>query len=156
MKRLVTILSIVFVFVAVPAMAQKPATGPSKTDSSSVPAEPKATKPSATASYPQVYLSPGEITATPEMWYYEQSMREYRDPKMAVRRAAEARAEQRERRLAAMKWFGYSNQRPRVNVDPTNTDYAPGWASGNDAHPERWNGVGPTWVTVRPDGTRIY
>ena len=56
-------------------------------------------------------VSPGELKATPEMWFYEQYMHQYLNPKMAVRANAEFKAEQRQRRLAAMQWFGFSNSR---------------------------------------------
>ncbi|MGW8258281.1 MAG: hypothetical protein ACWGMZ_12405, partial [Thermoguttaceae bacterium] len=67
-------------------------------------------------------ISPGEVKATPEMWFYEQAMRQYQDPKMMVRANAEFRARQRQRRLAAMRWFGQSNSRPHANSDPFNGD----------------------------------
>jgi hypothetical protein len=91
-------------------------------------------------------LSPGEVTGTPEMWFYQQYMREYHDPKAAVRRQAEFRAEQRQRRVAALKWFGFSNQRPRASCDPLNSDYSPAWTSNNDWYPDRWTGVGAPWI----------
>ena len=47
------------------------------------------------------------------MWFYDQAMRQYKDPKMAVRAKAEFRAQERMRRLESMKWFGFSNSRPR-------------------------------------------
>ena len=30
-------------------------------------------------------VSPGELKVTPEMWFYDQAMRVYKDPKMQVR-----------------------------------------------------------------------
>ena len=47
------------------------------------------------------------------MWFYEQSLREYNDPKTAVRAKADFRPGQRRRRMESMKWFGFSNFRPR-------------------------------------------
>ncbi len=67
---------------------------------------------------PITSISPGELKATPEMWFYEQYMRQYQDPKMAVRANAEFQADQRQRRLEAMHWFGFSNSRPRACSDP--------------------------------------
>lgn len=86
-------------------------------------------------------FSMGELTPTPEMWFYEQALRQYQDPKTAVRTAAEFRADQRQRRLAAQKWFGVSNQRPRASVDGIHSDYSPGWSSGDANYPNRWRGV---------------
>jgi len=100
-------------------------------------------------------VSPGELKATPEMWFYEQYMHQYQDPKMAVRANAEFRAEQRQRRLAAMQWFGFSNSRPRASVDPYNGDYSPGWSSNNSSYPYRWGGVGPTWYVARPEHAAV-
>jgi hypothetical protein len=84
-------------------------------------------------------------------------MHQYQDPKMAVRKNAELAADQRMRRLAAMRWFGLSNQRPRASVDPQHGDYSPGWTSNNDWYPDRWGGTGRPSILVLPDGsTRLY
>jgi hypothetical protein len=87
-------------------------------------------------------VSPSEITATPEMWFYEQALRRYDDPKNAVRAAAEYKANQRRARLAAMAWYGYSNSRPSSGIDPiSGVPLQPGWA-GNGYMPNTW--VQPT------------
>jgi hypothetical protein len=102
-------------------------------------------------------LSPGEVTATPDMWFYQQYMRQYQDPKVAVRKNAEFRADQRMRRLAAMRWFGFSNTRPQASVDPQDSDYSPRWTSNDGVYPERWSGVGHPAVILLPDGSpRAY
>jgi hypothetical protein len=88
-------------------------------------------------------VSPGELKATPEMWFYDQYMRQYKDPKMAVRARAEYRADQRLRRLESMHWFGFSNTRPQASSDPFNGDYSPHWAASPGYFPNRWPGVGP-------------
>jgi hypothetical protein len=140
-----------------PALAQRPARPPVTPDDNVVPAEQSQTpvKARTPAEYPRIALS--ELQATPEMWFYEQSLRQYQDPKMAVRQAAEFRAEQRQRRLESMKWYGLSNQRPRANSDPFNNDYAPRWAGNNEYYPDRWSGVsgGPAVVVV-PDAAYRY
>ena len=92
-------------------------------------------------------VSPGELKATPEMWFYDQAMRQYKDPKMAVRARAEFRANQRQQRLESMKWFGFSNSRPRASSDPFHGDYSPGWASNPGYYPWRWNGVAQAGAT---------
>ncbi|MFZ5828693.1 MAG: hypothetical protein ACOY3P_01330 [Planctomycetota bacterium] len=97
-------------------------------------------------------VSPGEVSATPEMWFYEQSLQQYLDPKLAVRRKAEKVTAQRQARLAAMKWFGYSNSRPRAGCDPVHGDYSPGWSSNNYWYPFQWNGVSGYPVLVVPRG----
>jgi len=97
-----------------------------------------------------VGISPGEIAPTPEMWFYEQYLRQYQDPQMAVRQRAEIRAEQRRKRLAARRWFGLSNVRPMAGSDPYHGDFSPRWSSNNSRYPFQWNGIGATMVVVRP------
>ena len=101
----------------------------------------------------RVGISPGEVTPTPEMWFYEQNRREYLDPKLAVRRNAEYHAANRQARLAAMKWFGLSNMRPQANSDPFHGDYSARWTSNNFWFPFRWQAVGGQAVFVRGDGS---
>jgi hypothetical protein len=100
-------------------------------------------------------FSSGELKPTPEMWFYEQALRQYQDPKMAVRRAAEFRADQRQRRIASSQWFGYSNSRPRVGCDPYNDDYAPSWTGNNSYYPNRWMGGADSLIYVQPNGYSI-
>jgi len=97
-------------------------------------------------------VSSGDLTPTPEMWFYQQQMKQYLDPKMAVRHAAEFRADQRAKRLAAMKWFGFSNARPRASVDPVHGDYSPGWSSNNPMYPYRWMGEGWPYYILYSNG----
>jgi hypothetical protein len=92
-------------------------------------------------------ISPGEVKATPEMWFYEQQMRRYNDPKAGVRANAEYRANQRQARVESMKWFGFSNSRPQVVSDPFSGDNnTPHWTSNSSMNPSRWNAVGQTSV----------
>jgi hypothetical protein len=105
----------------------------------------RAEKPGAAGSGLQTTISPGELKATPEMWFYEQSLRQYKDPKMAVRAKAEVYAHQRLQRLESMKWFGLSNSRPRANSDPYHGDYSPQWTANPGYYPSRWSGMGQTW-----------
>jgi hypothetical protein len=95
-------------------------------------------------------VSPGELKATPEMWFYDQAMKQYKDPKMAVRAKAELVARQRLRRLESMKWFGFSNARPRANSDPYHGDYSPGWVANPGFYPGRWGGVGQPGIYTNP------
>ena len=104
---------------------------------------------------PSVSLSSGQVTPTPEMWFYEQRLRKYMDPKLAVRRAAEQRSAQRRARIAARKWFGYSNLRPVSGTDPYNSNYSsPGWGGNNSLYPYLWSGYGPQWVVTRSTTSR--
>jgi hypothetical protein len=86
-------------------------------------------------------ISPGDLKTTPEMWFYDQALRQYKDPQMAVRAKADVRAQQRQRRLESMRWFGLSNSRPRASSDPFHNDYSAGWVANPGYYPSRWNGV---------------
>jgi hypothetical protein len=101
----------------------------------------RAEKPVALGPATDVAVSPGELKSTPEMWFYDQALRQYKDPKAAVRAKAEFRDEERQRRLESMKWFGFSNSRPRASSDPFHNDYSPGWVACPSYYPGRWNGV---------------
>jgi hypothetical protein len=92
-------------------------------------------------------ISLGQLTPTPEMWFYEQALRRYRDPAVAVRRRAEFEADQRQARLAAQRWFGYSNSRPTVSPTPFTGTYSPMWTS-NSPYGNQWRGVSRTTVIV--------
>ncbi len=78
---------------------------------------------------------------TPEIWLYLQQLRRYDDPKQAVRRRAEMRADQRHNRIETRKWFGLSNIRPTANSTPFLGTYSPHWSSGN-SNSFRWSGGG--------------
>jgi hypothetical protein len=100
-------------------------------------------------------FSPGEMKVTPEMWFYEQNKKEYKDPKNAVRAKAEFAAQQRANRLAAMRWFGLSNSRPRIGCDPINV-YPPSWSSNTPLQPNRWTGTGgQPYYVARPEHREV-
>jgi hypothetical protein len=122
MKRLALFQVVFFLLWAVPLRAEKPITITPGLGSNAL-------------------ISPGDLKATPEMWFYDQAMREYKDPQMAVRAKADFRTHSRQRRLESMKWFGFSNSRPRASSDPFHNDYSPGWVSNPGVYPSRWNGV---------------
>jgi hypothetical protein len=90
------------------------------------------------------------------MWFYQQAMRHYEDPKVAVRQAAELRGQQRRQRLAALEWYGLSNARPRASSDPFHGDYSPGWSASSVYYPYRWIGPVEPVVVVNPDADRYY
>ncbi len=60
-------------------------------------------------------------------------------PRQIVQRRAQVRAEQRQHRLAAQKWFGISNLRPIANPIPYYGVYSPRWA-GSPWNPDLWAG----------------
>jgi hypothetical protein len=75
------------------------------------------------------------------MWLYLQELQRHDDPQMAVRRKAEFKAAARRNRLAALKWFGFSNQRPQASASPFTNFYSPVWR-GNGSHQYLWIGSG--------------
>lgn len=94
---------------------------------------------------------------TPEMWLYLQEQRRYDDPRMAVRRKAEFRADQRRRRIAAREWFGLSNKRPTANPTPWYGAYSPYWGSNDVMRPYQWTASGRLPVYgVRSSATGIW
>ncbi len=93
-------------------------------------------------------LSPGMVPATPEMWFYEQERLRRKDPREAVRAKAEFRSYQRRLRLAAVKWYGYSNSRPTVTVAPFMGSYSHQW-SGNSYDGWGWRVAPRSYVVYR-------
>ena len=103
---------------------------------------------------PPVSSSIAPLETTPEMWFYQQSMRLYEDPKVAVRRKAEFAAAQRQQRLATQKWYGISNARPTVNATPWGSLYSPTWTA-SASRPYGWIPSGRTvYVTSDGDSSR--
>lgn len=96
-------------------------------------------------------MSQGTVAPTPEMWFYQQYQRQYQSPQEMVRRNADFEANQRMRRLAAMKWYGKSNSRPQAATDPYSTDYSGTWVSGNTYHPNQWTASGMPIVVIGRD-----
>lgn len=97
-----------------------------------------------------VGVSPGDVAPTVDMWFYEQELQRYENPKNAVRRKAEERAVQRRARLAAQRWFGFSPTRPPASSDPIHGDYSPTW-TGRGHYPFRWSQSGPAVIVVQRD-----
>jgi hypothetical protein len=87
-------------------------------------------------------IAAGELTPTPDMWFYQQYQQQYQNPKEMVHRNADFKAAERLRRLNSQKWFGASNQRPKVTSDPYNGDYTASWVSSNPFYPNRWQSFG--------------
>lgn len=99
-------------------------------------------------------ITPGEVTATPEMWFYQEQMSRRDDPKEAVRRKAEFRTAQREARLAARRWFGVSLMRPMTSTAIMNGESAAVWTGGNPLAPYQWRGTSSVIVVNRFDRSR--
>jgi hypothetical protein len=60
-----------------------------------------------------------------ESWYYRTP--ETAPKKTIPQQKAELRAQQRMARLAAQRWYGYSNARPTVAAMPFTSMYRPAW-----------------------------
>jgi hypothetical protein len=69
-------------------------------------------------------ISLADVAPTPEMWLYSQELRRYEDPRVAVRRKAEIRGQQRQQRIAARKAAGVSKQRPIAYDTPFHTYFS--------------------------------
>jgi hypothetical protein len=139
---------------AVPAWGQQKATA-TKTQPAVASVAAQTTPAVEKKTQPEIGFSPGELKATPEMWFYEQNLKEYKDPKNAVRAKAEFVAQQRANRLAAMRWFGLSNSRPRIGCDPMNV-YPPSWSSNTPLQPNRWTGTGgQPYYVARPEHREV-
>jgi hypothetical protein len=91
-----------------------------------------------------------DITQSEDMWFYLQELRRYDDPQVMIRRKAELKGQQRRQRLAAMKWFGWSQGRPTANPTPSMGYYSPSWL-GNGSNPHLWVGNAYVRTTVRLD-----
>lgn len=102
----------------------------------------------------QPTMSMGELTPTPSMWFYQQQMDSYLNPRFAIRRAAEQRAAERDARIASRKWFGYSNSRPMAVHTPFTHPLSATWA-GNGVDQWHWWGISPTHVLVDRPGDYI-
>lgn len=74
---------------------------------------------------------PSNVNVTPEMWMYMHEYRRQQDPKVAIRKKAEFRAQQRRNRIEAQKWFGYSKLRPTASAIP----------HYSNSHGTRWTGL---------------
>ena len=97
-------------------------------------------------------LTSDQVAQTEDMWFYLQELRRYDDPQVIIRRKARKKADQRRQRLAAMKWYGYSQGRPPANPTPSMGYYSPMWA-GNGYDPFVWIGNAYVPTAVRVDGS---
>ncbi len=98
-------------------------------------------------SAPGATTVPTNITPTPEMWFYDQELRQRYSPELAVRRKAEFETQQMMHRMAAREWFGVSLARPTANVTPFSSTYSPSWTS-NTRDPNQWSASGAGAVLV--------
>jgi len=71
-----------------------------------------------------------------ESWYYRTP--EATPKKTIPQQKAEARAQQRMARLAAQRWYGFSNARPTVAPLPFTSMYRPAWQQPG-GRPYHWS-----------------
>jgi hypothetical protein len=88
----------------------------------------------ATASGPAAaedsHVRPARAEQTDVSWYEYDEQAEYRpNARAIVMQRAMLRAEQRQNRMAAMKWYGMSNSRPTAAATPFCSVYSPVWQS---------------------------
>ncbi|HVA46077.1 MAG TPA: hypothetical protein VNH11_06855 [Pirellulales bacterium] len=134
MKKLISAAACGLLLASVPAFAQSP-----RASQRAAAASAKA-KADLEAVHEELPHRTSMTQMTPEMWLYTQEMQRRDDPKEAVRRKAEFRTAQRQRRIAAREWFGYSNSRPTVNPDPYIAGYSAHWSANNAVRPDQWIG----------------
>lgn len=96
-----------------------------------------------------------QVTPTPEMWFYDQELRQRYSPELAVRRKAEFETAQRMRRLAAREWYGIDNSRPIAHPTPHMGTYSPMW-TGNSRDAFHWAGRSSGTTIVVPSGRPVY
>ena len=99
---------------------------------------------------PEESIEGEESSQSIEHWYYQEMLERYDNPKTAVRKKAEFRAQQRRGADAATKWYGFSNSRPVAAAVPfTSHLYSPRW-EGSRVRPYTWHTNGRPTVVVRP------
>ncbi len=114
-----------------------------------VPAPVQAQSPNPSTAKGTINIATSELSPTPEMWFYEQQLRQYNDPKQMARQRAEFKSAERQRRITMMAWYGASNSRPRAGTDPVHGDIMPGWTSGHYLYPLQWSPFGPSAIVLR-------
>ena len=86
-------------------------------------------------------------TQSAQIWFYQQQLSRYDDPKVIVREKAKQRAAQRMARLDALRWYGMSNSRPTAASTPYTSMYSPAWQMPG-GRPFAWFHTRPTLVLV--------
>lgn len=150
MKKFIFTIIGVGLLLASPALAQEVVETPPASEPKMV------VQPACSTEAPNqtIMLSGSTLEPTAAMWFYQQERRDLLNPKLAVQRLEAIKGMQRRQRIAARKWFGYSNLRPRANPDPINGYYSPSWGGNNRLAPYMWSGCGYSTVILRPN--RIY
>lgn len=112
-----------------PPVAQPPTVDPHRTATPARTPLPASVSPTPLTSTPEVHMSLGTLSPTPEMWFYEQMRQDYNNPALQVRMRAEQEAINRKARIAARAWYGVSLSRPTAHITPFMYHYSPAWIS---------------------------
>lgn len=97
-----------------------------------------------------------QAAPAPEVWYSQRQLRRENDSWTLVHRRAAQQGAQRQARIAAMKWYGFSNSRPTVNPTPWGSRYrySPAWTF-SASRPFAWPAaVRTVYVPVESDSQR--
>jgi hypothetical protein len=81
-------------------------------------------------------------TLTPDMYRYLIDLQRYGGPVNVTQQRAMIEADQRKQRLAAMKWYGYSNSRPVAGATPFMGTYGPHWVGNSWRNDFHWRDFG--------------
>jgi len=136
---------VVLLVAAVPAWAQSPHANSGKSATKASASAPKTLDVHFATEAKTSPAPASETNVSPEMTYRQQYQQAPTPTEIVLQRAA-INADQRNQRLAAMKWFGYSNSRPRSGVDVNGGDQAPGWVSDNPAFPYQFSGYSTSQI----------
>jgi hypothetical protein len=77
-----------------------------------------------------------------QSWNREQTTSARLDAKAYIQQRAQARAQQRQDRIAAMNWYGMSNSRPNAATTPFTSRYSSVWEMPG-GRPYSWT---PAWA----------
>ena len=88
------------------------------------------------------------IPPTPEMWFYDQELKQRYSPQLAVRRKAEFETSQRLQRMANREWWGVSASRPSANPTPMTSSF--------EGYSHSWWGYRNTSTVIVPSTRPTY
>jgi len=77
-----------------------------------------------------------------QSWNREQTTSARMDAKAYIQQRAQARAQQRQDRIASMNWYGMSNSRPNASTTPFTSRYSSVWEMPG-GRPYSWT---PAWA----------
>ncbi len=87
--------------------------------------------------------------AAADDWYYNSETPQQLTPRQMQQQKSQIAAAQRMSRLAAIRWYGMSNERPTATATPFSGVYSPAWQMPG-GRPFAWYGASrPTYIIVR-------